>query len=280
MAYNDWTLLKRSNGISSQGKTEADYVRGEGVSSLLAVSGLVFAASSAATFYFCLSMDGGMDMPGNWTMSMMWMRMPGQTWLESGLVFVMMWLVMMVAMMLPSALPMLLSFRRAFAVENQRRAGISTLLVGCGYFAVWTGIGVAVYAVGIFWAVAVMRSSGLSFAVPALTGACLVLAGAFQFSRWKMDRLNDCRNPLACSMSGMRTGALSHGFRQGWCCAICCSGLMLTLLVLGVMKLPVMVTIAAVIGSEKALPKPKPIVWLAGALAVGTGMALLLNALR
>lgn len=269
----------RSKGVSPPGKAEIVYVSGDGVPVLLVVTGFIFALSSVATIYFCLSMDGGMEMPGGWTMSMMWMRMPGQTWVESGAMFLLVWLVMMVSMMLPSALPMLIRFRRVFAVEDGNLAGISTLLVGSGYFAVWTAIGVAVYVTGVLWSLATMRWSGLSYAAPALTGACIVLAGAFQFSRWKMTRLNDCRDPLTCSTSGVRTGALSHGFRQGKCCAMCCSGLMLIFLVLGSMNLLVMVSIAAVIAAEKVLPKPQPIVFLAGALAIGAGMALVFKSL-
>ena len=50
-----------------------------------------------------------MEMPGGWRMSMMWMRMPAQTWAASAASFLLMWLAMMVAMMLPSAMPMMLT---------------------------------------------------------------------------------------------------------------------------------------------------------------------------
>src|SRR6266545_7456633 len=66
--------------------------------------GVAFVASVTATVYFCRSMCCEMEMPGGWTMSMMWMRMPGQTWFASALSFLFMWLAMMVALMLPSAL--------------------------------------------------------------------------------------------------------------------------------------------------------------------------------
>src|ERR1017187_10374176 len=72
---------------------------------------LAFVISITITIYFCISMGGEMPMPGGWTMSMMWMRMPGETWTASAAMFMLMWLAMMVAMMLPSALPMLLNFR-------------------------------------------------------------------------------------------------------------------------------------------------------------------------
>src|ERR1700676_2391138 len=90
---------------------------------------VVFGVSVAATIYFCRSMAGGMEMPGGWMMSMMWMRMPGQTWGGAVAMFLMMWLAMMVAMMLPSALPMLLSYRRALRANGERRLGIPTTLM-------------------------------------------------------------------------------------------------------------------------------------------------------
>src|SRR5271154_4347487 len=81
----------------------------------IAVCVLAFVAGVSATAYFCRSMRCEMGMPGGWTMSMMWMRMPGQTWFASALSFLFMWLAMMVAMMMPSALPMFLKARRQWA---------------------------------------------------------------------------------------------------------------------------------------------------------------------
>ena len=76
---------------------------------------LLFAASAAVTIVWGASMSamGGMPMPGGWTMSMAWMRMPGQTWPGLAVAFLGMWIVMMVAMMLPSLIPMLWRYRQA-----------------------------------------------------------------------------------------------------------------------------------------------------------------------
>src|SRR6185437_8726388 len=78
----------------------------------LGISALLFAGSAAVTIAWCGSMSamGGMPMPGGWTMSMTWMSMSGQTWLGAMVSFVGMWIVMMVAMMLPSLVPMLSSY--------------------------------------------------------------------------------------------------------------------------------------------------------------------------
>jgi predicted metal-binding membrane protein len=85
-----------------------------------------------------MSAMGGMPMPGGWTMSMAWMRMPGQTWPGAVTSFLGMWVVMMVAMMLPPLLPALAGFRRNRLVA----------LAGAGYFSVWALWGAVVYAVG------------------------------------------------------------------------------------------------------------------------------------
>ena len=83
------------------------------------VSALLFAASAALTIAWSASMSamGGMPMPGGWTMSMAWMRMPGQTWTGAAVSFLGMWVVMMVAMMLPSLAPMLWRYRQAVPIS-------------------------------------------------------------------------------------------------------------------------------------------------------------------
>ena len=95
------------------------------------VFALLFAASAAATMVWCASMSAmrGMPMPGGWTMSMAWMRMPGQTWPGVAASFTGMWIVMMVAMMLPSLTPMLSRYRRAVASRGAAQPGQLTVLV-------------------------------------------------------------------------------------------------------------------------------------------------------
>src|SRR5713101_7299114 len=131
----------------------------------IAVCVLAFVAGVSATAYFCRSMCCEMEMPGGWTMSMMWMRMRGQTWFASALSFLLMWLAMMVAMMLPSALSMFLKTRRQWA---------SLCCMASGYFVIWLTAGVGVYALGVAFAAVAMRSAMFSRAVPWLFGASLI----------------------------------------------------------------------------------------------------------
>jgi predicted metal-binding membrane protein len=232
--------------------------------------GMVFGLSVAATIYFGVSMSGGMDMPGGWTMSMMWMRMPGQSWLSSAAMFLLMWQSMMVAMMLPSALPMLLRY------HGTQYA----LMVATGYFFVWFLVGLPVYAAGMLFALAAMESAGFSRAVPVMSGAALVIAGTIQFSPWKMRGLRRCRNlqgHTAMRTIGKKRIAWRHGLKEGVSCAVCSSGPMLILLTLGAMNLLVMLLVTVMIAVEKLAREPGLIVRISGCAAVGAGLFMLVR---
>ena len=243
---------------------------------------LVFASSVVATVYFCGSMSGGMNMPGGWTMSMMWMRMPGQTWMASAAMFLLMWLAMMVAMMLPSALPIFLSHRRVLDAQGETRVGMPTTMLAGGYFFVWLVIGALVYAAGVIFALATMQSAGLSHAEPVLSGVALVISGCLQFTAWKTCGLQRCRDPQAYAAPracGKCQAAWLHGLSQGASCALCCSGPMLSLLALGAMNLTVMAIIAVVIAMEKLIPKPELVVRISGIVAVCVGLVMMMRPL-
>jgi predicted metal-binding membrane protein len=115
-------------------------------------------------------------------MSMAWMRMPGQSWPGAAGAFVGMWAVMMVAMMLPVLAPRLPRYREALTFIDAARRRRMTGLVALAYFAVWTLLGVLVYPVGLAFAEALMRSPGLSSAVPTFAAAAVVVVGALQFT--------------------------------------------------------------------------------------------------
>ena len=240
---------------------------------LFVFSGLVFTASALATVYFCRSMSGGMEMPGGWTMSMMWMRMPGQTWTASAAMFMLVWLAMMVAMMLPSALPMLLNFRQSLPGNEDIDFGAPVVFAAAGYFLVWLAFGAAVYLAGVMFALAAMRLEWFIRLVPALSGAALMAAGAIQLTAWKMSGLRRCRTSDCVESPGgdaLKAG-WCHGFKQGAVCFICCLAPMLALLALGAMNLTVMILIAATIATEKLMSKPEPFVRIFGFAALIIG---------
>ena len=164
------------------------------------VSALLFAASAAVTITWCTAMSamGGMPMPGGWTMSMAWMRMPGQAWPGAAASFLGMWVVMMVAMMLPSLVPMLWRYRQAVGRTGEPPLARLIVLVGVGYFFVWTVLGVGAFLVGVALAAIEMQLPALARAVPITVGVVVLITGALQFTAWKAHHLACCREAPRC----------------------------------------------------------------------------------
>ncbi len=246
------------------------------------VSALVFAASAALTIAWCASMSemGGMPMPGGWTMSMAWMRMPGQTWAGAAASFLGMWVVMMVAMMLPAFVPMLWRYRQAVGRTGQSRLGRLTALVGAGYFLVWTVFGLAAFPLGVALAAVEMRQPALARAVPIAVGGIVLIAGALQFSAWKARRLACCREapgPGRTLAADART-AWRHGLRLGLQCSYCCAGPTAILLVIGVMDLRAMAVVTSAITLERLAPAGERAARAIGMLVVGAGLCLIARA--
>ena len=249
---------------------------------LFGVSALLFAASAAGTIVWCTSMAemGGMMMPGGWTMSMAWMRMPGQTWLHAATSFLGMWVVMMVAMMLPSLVPMLWRYREAVGRPGEPRLGWLTALVGAGYFFVWAVLGMAAFPLGIALAAIEMGQPALARAVPIAVGGVVLMAGALQFTAWKARRLACCRRaPGRGRLLPADAGtAWRHGLRVGLDCSQCCAGLMAILLVIGVMDLRAMALVGAAITVERLVPAGERVARAIGVVVVGAGVVLIARA--
>jgi len=248
----------------------------------LGVSALLFVASAAVTIVWCASMSamGEMPMPGGWTMSMAWMRMPGQTWCGAAASFLGMWVAMMVAMMLPSLVPMLWRYRQAVGRTGGTRLGRLTALVGVGYFCIWTIVGIAAFPLGVALAAVEMRLPALARAVPLAVGVVVLVAGAVQFTAWKARHLACCREAPARGHTVPADAATAwrHGVRLGRHCSYCCAGLMTILLVVGVMDLRAMAVVTAAITAERLAPAGELVARGIGAVAVGVGLFLLARA--
>lgn len=246
------------------------------------ITALLFAASATLTIVWCVAMSRmeGMPMSGGWTMSMAWMRMPGQSWPGAAASFLGMWTMMMVAMMLPSLVPMLLRYREAVAGPGAARLERLTAIAGAAYFFVWALIGLVVYLSGLALAVLVMRHPALARAVPAATGVVMVIAGWLQFTAWKARHLACCRQSPARAgvLPADASTAWRHGLRLGLHCGCCCAGLIAILLVLGVMDLGAMTAVAAVITIERVLPAGERIAHVAGTVVVASGLMLMARA--
>jgi predicted metal-binding membrane protein len=253
-----------------------------GDGSVTLVAALLGAAAAAGTIAWCASMaaDPGMPMPGGWTMSMAWMRMPGQTWPGAAASFVAMWVLMMVPMMLPSLVPMLWRYRRAVRAGGAARFGRLTALVGAGYFFVWAACGALAFPVGVALAAAEMQWPTLARAVPLAVGVVVVLAGALQWSAWKAHHLACCRASPGHGRTLPADGgtAWRHGLRLGFHCATCCAGLMAVLLVAGVMDLRAMAFVSAAITAERLAPAGVRVARATGGVVVAVGAVLIARA--
>jgi len=246
------------------------------------VSALLFAVSVAVTIVWCARMSamGEMPMPGGWTMSMAWMRMPGKTWTGAAASFLGMWVVMMVAMMLPSLMPMLWRYRQAIGRTGETRLGGVTALVGVAYFFVWTVFGMAAFPLGIALATVEMQQPALARAVPIAVGSVVLIAGFLQLTAWKARHLAWCREApgRGRTLSADAGTAWRHGLLLGLHCTDCCVGLMAILLVIGVIDLRAMAVVAAAITVERLAPAGERVARATGAVVVVAGLFLIMRA--
>ena len=190
-----------------------------------------------------------------------------------------MWTVMMAAMMLPSAMPVLLLAAKAPAAQQSGRVS-TAVLFGAGYFLVWTGFSAA--ATLAQWALhdAAMLSPAMATASPRLAGAILIAAGLYQLTPLKHACLTHCRSPLDFLMSHWRTGpvgALRMGAHHGAYCLGCCWMLMAALFAVGVMNLLWVAALAAFVLVEKYGPAPALLSRAAGVALITFGLIRLIG---
>jgi predicted metal-binding membrane protein len=245
------------------------------------VSALLFATSAALTIVWCGTMSAmrGMPMPGGWTMSMAWMRMPGQTWIEASASWLAMWVVMMAAMMLPSLTPMLWRYRQAVGWRGESRLGRLTLLAGLGYFSVWTLFGLAVFPLGAALAAVEMEQPALARAAPVAAGVVILIAGAVQFTSWKAHSLACCRETPArgCTLPADAGTAWRQGLRFGLHCGLSCANVTAILLAIGVMDLRAMAVVTAAITAERLAPAGERVAQASGAVVIVAGLLLIMR---
>jgi predicted metal-binding membrane protein len=175
------------------------------------------------------------------------------------------WVVMMAAMMLPSAAPTVGLYARMSADP------VGGAAFSAGYLLTWAVVGVAAYA--LVDLVPAWEGAGRWVA-----GGALVLAAAYELTPLKDACLTRCRNPVGFLMTNWREGrhgALRMGALHGAWCAGCCWALMAALLALGVMSVGWMAFVAALIALERVVPGPERLVTGAVALVlVGAGVVL------
>lgn len=189
-----------------------------------------------------------------------------------------MWAVMMAAMMLPSAAPMLL----LFSAVNRKRGAAGTPVVPTGifllgYLLVWGGFSLLATGAQGGLHTLMLLSPGLAIANPLLGGLILVAAGAYQFTPLKETCVVHCQSPLDFLFTGWRegaSGALQMGLRHGGYCLGCCWVLMALLFVGGAMNLTWIALIAGFVLLEKVLARGMVVSRLAGGLLLLWGLSL------
>lgn len=167
------------------------------------------------------------------------------------------WVLMTVAMMLPTTIPLATVFARLTRMHRDR--ALLGLLLVVGYLVVWTAFGIAAHALHLALRASLEGNAWLwaNAWVPGALG--LALAGAFQFSRLKYRCLDECRSPLAFAVARWR-GVAPHrdafrlGLVHGLYCVGCCWALMLLMFTFALGSLGWMLVLAAVMAVEKNLP--------------------------
>ena len=172
--------------------------------------------------------------------------------------FLAIWVAMMVAMMFPTAAPMILMFARVHAGKRQRgQPFVPTWVFVGGYLVLWTLSGVLAYDVAVGTEKLAGQSAWLMDNAARIGGAVLLAAGPYQLSPLKHACLSKCRTPLSFIMTSWRDGhggAFRMGLAHGAYCLGCCWLLFVILFPLGVMNVAAMALITVLIFAEKSLP--------------------------
>jgi len=201
----------------------------------------------------------------------------GSALLSFGL-FLLAWMVMTMTMMLPTALPVVLTFTRL--VQTRPGGAQRVAFFVMGYLAVWAGFGVVAYNVDLQIHAAVHHSPFLASHTELLSGGVLLLAGAYEFAPLKARCLRQCRSSLGFLMNAWREGwggAWLMGAHHGIFCIGCCWALMLVMFALGMAQLGWMLGLTLLMVVEKVARRGELVGRGAGLLFLLTGLATLVG---
>jgi predicted metal-binding membrane protein len=167
------------------------------------------------------------------------------------------WLLMIVAMMLPSSVPLVMTF--AVLVRRRRRPGLLVALLLIGYLLVWGAFGVAAWVADRGVHAAVDALPWLAEHPQLIIATTLAAAGLWQFSPLRDRCLDECRSPLGFVMNrwrgtSERREAVAMGIAHGAFCVGCCWSLMLVMFGVGLGSLSAMLALGAVTAIEKNTP--------------------------
>lgn len=209
----------------------------------------------------------------------MLMPMSQSSWTAGhALLMLAMWVVMMTAMMLPSAAPMILLY--GTIARKRGTAAFAQAVFALGYLVVWASFSMIAVVLQFALEKAALLSPMMEATSMAFAGTVLIAAGVYQWLPVKQVCLRRCRSPLDFVMLHWREGtggAFAMGLLHGAYCVGCCWALMLLLFVGGVMNLAWIAGLALFILVEKLAPAGHWIARAAGALLAGWGMFVLLS---
>jgi predicted metal-binding membrane protein len=191
-----------------------------------------------------------------------------------------MWAVMMIAMMLPSASPMLLLYgtiaRRSAQVSDARQI----YAFAAGYIVVWTAFSGGATVLQRFLSGLLVLSPMMEMTSPKAGAVLLFIAGVYQLTPLKLACLRTCQSPVGFLMGHWRTGwsgAFQMGVRHGAYCVGCCWALMLLLFAGGVMNLMVIAALTAFVAFEKLARSGVYGARICGIVLIAAGLWMLLR---
>ena len=243
----------------------------------IVITGL--AIVTVVSWSWILAMSG--DMYGSMTGVSAW-AMAGGRDLHHFLMLFTMWAVMMTAMMLPSAAPMLMLYMTVVRRSDQTAIAPRTYALAGGYLLVWALFGAVAAAGQRVLTMQAILSPMMGLANPTVGGAMLVLVAVYQFTPLKRGCLDVCRSPLALITTYWRPGtrgAFVMGVRHGVYCLGCCWAMMLLLFVGGVMNAWVIAGLTLFVLIEKVTPIGRRASYVGGIMLAVLGVWLLVRPL-
>ena len=253
--------------------------------SLIAVTAIAWAFTLYQPFAMSASMGSAMGEMEGMAMEDMAMDSMAAGWSFAGLlIFVTVWTIMMVAMMLPAAAPMILIFAAAQA-RRDRHVAVPTWIFVAGYILVWAAAGLGAYVLDQAFTELLRSHASIDPGTwaPLALGLMLILAGLYQFTPLKHVCLRQCRSPwgfVAQYWREGRTGAVNMGVRHGLYCLGCCWALFAGLTAVGMMSIAWMLSLTLVVFAEKVFPYGVRISAAVGVALVAIGLLIASGALQ
>ena len=190
-----------------------------------------------------------------------------------------MWSSMMAAMMIPSAMPMILVFAAVYKKrQSQKKEFVPAWIFTSGYILVWVLFSAAAASLQVLFHNFAIISDGMKLVSHFVSGIVLIIAGTYQFTPLKNTCLKNCQSPLNFIMGGWRNGkkgAFTMGLKHGAYCLGCCWALMLLLFVAGIMNILWIALIAMFVFFEKILGKEKLVSYISGTALILFGIYMI-----